>query len=326
MTYPMLVNWIDVKIVNKDRVVFIDRLAKDSYTLDCYTAWFASRLDGKTNPYEIDRGLSDEDVDELLNELDDMDLLRNRRILLSDFAEIYLSCWIPRTTTAFRAVAFIINQFLIYSWLPVLVISIFCFFNSHMQIKKEYMIIGDILGLIIGAIFHEFSHMFACLAYGGRVFELGIFFNCLFPGAYTLIDTSDIKRRVHRVQVNSAGIESNFLLAGISLFLVSCSEMLSGIFWGIAVINVVLALFNLLLVDGLDGMAIIEELLGIDNLSDKAKMIRKSKVRKRKLAGKGLTVKLSVAVCYVVSVVKIAIPIIIVINIIEITEAVLCFL
>lgn len=30
----MLVNWIDVKIVNKDRVVFIDRLAKDSYTLD----------------------------------------------------------------------------------------------------------------------------------------------------------------------------------------------------------------------------------------------------------------------------------------------------
>jgi|GEM_PF-1051421 len=34
MTYPMLVNWIDVKIVNKDRVVFIDRLAKDSYTLD----------------------------------------------------------------------------------------------------------------------------------------------------------------------------------------------------------------------------------------------------------------------------------------------------
>lgn len=73
-------------------------------------------------------------------------------------------------------------------------------------------------------------------------------------------------------------------------------------------------------------MAIIEELLGIDNLSDKAKMIRKSKVRKRKLAGKGLTVKLSVAVCYVVSVVKIAIPIIIVINIIEITEAVLWFL
>ena len=47
MTYPMLVNWVDVKIVNKDRVVFIDRLAKDSYTLDCYTAWFASRLDGK---------------------------------------------------------------------------------------------------------------------------------------------------------------------------------------------------------------------------------------------------------------------------------------
>ena len=59
MTYPMLVNWIDVKIVNKDRVVFIDRLAKDSYTLDCYMAWFASRLDGKTNPYEIYRVLSD---------------------------------------------------------------------------------------------------------------------------------------------------------------------------------------------------------------------------------------------------------------------------
>lgn len=41
MTYPMLVNWIDVKIVNKDRVVFIDRLAKDSYTLDLIPLQFS---------------------------------------------------------------------------------------------------------------------------------------------------------------------------------------------------------------------------------------------------------------------------------------------
>ena len=76
MSYPRLVNWVDIKIINKDEVIIKDRLVGDCYTLDWYTAWFASKLDGKTDPYKIDRRLSYDDVEELLDELDDMDLLQ----------------------------------------------------------------------------------------------------------------------------------------------------------------------------------------------------------------------------------------------------------
>lgn len=318
MSYPMLVNWAEIKKVNRDKAVVKDGFDGACYTLDGYTAWFASKLDGKTDPYKIDRRLSDDEVEELLDELDDMDLLRCRRVLVRDFPELYLTLWIPRESIAFRIAGFIFNKLLLLLWLPVFVISIFCFFNSSAaHISDEYMILGNIIGLIMGAAIHEFSHMFACLAYGGRVFEIGFFINGIFPGGYTLMNVLNIKKRMHRVQISAAGIESNFLLAGIVLFLVPCSGVLSGLFLQIAVVNIFLATLNLLMIDGVDGMAIIGELLGIDDLADKAKMIKKSKAKKRKIARKGITGKLTVAVCYIISVVKIAIPIVLILNVVE---------
>lgn len=317
MSYPRLVNWVDIKIINKDEVIIKDRLVGDCYTLDWYTAWFASKLDGKTDPYKIDRRLSYDDVEELLDELDDMDLLRCRRILARDFAEIYLTLWIPRKSISFRIAAFIINNLLLFLWLPVFVLSIFYFFDSSVHINDEYLLLGYFIGLISGLIIHESGHMFACLAYGGQVFEIGVFIKGIFPGAYTLTNASNLKKRMQRVQISAAGIEANFLLAGIALFLATWSKTLCGFFFEFAVANAFLATLNLLLVDGIDGMAIIGELLGIDDLADKTKMIKKSKSKKRKIASKGITGKLYISVCYIISVVKIAIPIIVLINVME---------
>ena len=323
MSYPILVNWADFKIVDKDEVIVKDRLVGDCYKLDCYTAWFASKLDGKTDPYKIDRRLSYDDVDELLDELDDMDLLRCRRILARDFAEIYLTLWIPRESISFRIAAFIINKLLLFLWLPVFVLSLFYFFDSSVNINDEYLLLGYFIGLIAGLIIHESGHMFACLAYGGQVFEMGVFIKGIFPGAYTQTNSSNLKKRMQRVQISAAGIEANFLLAGIALFLATLSKMLCGFFFEFAVANVFLAALNLLLVDGIDGMAIMGELLGIDDLADKTKMIKNNKSKKRKIASKGITGKLSVAVCYIISFVKMAIPIIILINLMEL---ILCFI
>lgn len=319
MSYPMLVNWVDVRIVNKDKVVFKNRLFGNSHTLDIYTAWFAGQLDGKRNPYKIDRRLSNEDVDELLYELDDMDLLRERRVLLKTFAEIYLTVWIPHITSALRVLAHIVNSLLIVSWLPMLIISNFVFWNNIMYFSDEYMYIGIIIGIIIGMIFHEFGHMCAGLDYGGNIFELGVFVKYLLPGAYVFMDTSNIKSQLKKVQIDAAGVEMNFLLAGIFLLLSLCSETLSGLCVGISYANIFLSAINLMFIDGLDGIAIIGELLGVESLVDKSRKIIKCKRKKRKIAKNGLSLigKVYIAVCYIINIIQLALPIIIVDSILE---------
>lgn len=93
------------------------------------------------------------------------------------------------------------------------------------------MIAGSVVGMLIGLVMHELGHMFACLTYGGRVFKVGVMLQfLLMPGAYVLMNESNIKKRMKRVQVSAAGIEMNLILTAIFLFLSARFEVLSGFF------------------------------------------------------------------------------------------------
>lgn len=190
MSYPMIVNWLDMERLNKNTVLVYDKLDKERYEIDDYTAWFASHLDGKTDPYKIDSRLSDDDVYELLDELG---LLRYPHIVYTAFAEAFITLWIPNVTRYMRKIAGVINRLLLCSWMPVLVLSFVFLFNSDAYISDDYSLAGIIFGAVFGIVLHEIGHMFACLAYGGDVYELGVFFKIVLPGAYTMTDISRIK-------------------------------------------------------------------------------------------------------------------------------------
>ena len=317
MKYPTLANWIRFKQISDDEFEIIDLLHDEKFQTNVYTVWFARQLNGKRNPYLIDKSKSKEDVDLLLGKLEAENVIRDKRFFSKFFLFLLVTIWRPKITEKFRVASFIINGLLLISFLPLLAFSILYFLYYTYDINFDYMIVGSVAGMLIGLILHELGHMFACLAYGGRVFEVGVMLQfLLMPGAYVLMNESNIKKRMKRVQVSVAGIEMNLLLTAIFLIFSARFESLSGFFLGVAIQNVFLALLNLTLVDGFDGMAIMSELLGVECIVSKAKRITQSKLKRKKLEKDGISGKATIAVCYALRGIQIALPLIFALNIV----------
>lgn len=317
MKHPTLANWIRFKKVSENEYEIVDLLHDEKNQTDAYTVWFVRQLNGKRNPYLIDKGKSKEDIDLLLGELEADNVIRDKRFLSKFFLFLLVTIWQPKVTSSLRIVSFFINELLLISFLPFLAFSILYFLNYTYDVNFDYITIGSVVGLIIGLVMHELSHMISCLGYGGRVFEVGVMLQfLLMPGAYVLMNESKIKKRMRRVQVSAAGIEMNLLLTAIFLIISARFESLSGFFLGAAIQNVFLALLNLTLVDGFDGMAIMGELLGVENVISKARRITRFKFKRKKLEKDGISGKATIAVCYILRGIQIALPLIFALNIV----------
>lgn len=317
MAYPITANWIRFKRISENEYKIINLLHDEEIVTDAYTVWFARQLNGKRNPYLIDKSKSKEDVDLILAELEVENVIRDKRFFSKFFLFLLVTVWRPKVTPNLRIASFIINGLLLISFLPLLAFSIFYFLNYIYDINLDYITIGSIAGLIVGIVIHEVGHMISCLGYGGRVFEVGFMLQfLLMPGAYVLMNESNIKKRMRRVQVSAAGIEMNLVLTAVFLILSAKFEILSGFFLGAAIQNVFLALLNLTFVDGFDGMAIMSELLGVECIISKAKRITKNKLRRNKLKKDGISGNMTIAVCYALRGIQIALPLIFALNIV----------
>lgn len=316
MAHPITANWIRFKRISENEYNIINLLHDEEIATDAYTVWFTRQLNGKRNPYLIDKSKSKEDIDLLLGKLEAENVIRDKRFFSKFFLFLLVTIWRPKITENFRIASFIINGLLLISFLPLLAFSMFYFLYYTYDINFDYMIVGSVAGMLIGLVMHELGHMFACLAYGGRVFEVGVMLQfLLMPGAYVLMNESNIKNRMRRVQVSAAGIEMNLLLTAIFLFLSAMFESLSGLFLGAAIQNIFLALLNLTFVDGFDGMTIMCELLGVECIVSKAKRITKSKHKRKRLKKDGISGKATIAVSYILRGIQIALPLILALNI-----------
>lgn len=316
MKFPTLANWIRFRKVSENEYEIVDLLHDEIIKTDAYTVWFARQLNGKINPYKIDKSKSKEDVDFLLDELEEENVIRDKRFFSKFFLFLLITVWRPKVTPNLRMASFIINGLLLISFLPLLAFSIFYFLNYTYEINFNYITIGSVVGLLVGLVMHELGHMISCLGYGGRVFEVGVMLQfLLMPGAYVLMNESNIKKRMRRVQVSAAGIEMNLILTAIFLILSAKVVVLSGFFLGAAIQNIFLAILNLTLVDGFDGMAIMSELLCVECVVSKAKGITKSRFKRKELKKDGISGKATIAVCYVLRGIQIALPLIFALNI-----------
>ena len=320
MKNPMLANWIKIQKLDSNTYVAKDELYNLEYPLTPYRAWFIKQLDGKRDPYTIDKSLSRAQVNSILLDFEEDELIRSRGILEKGFLYILKTVWIPHVTLRLRLVSFCLNFLLMITWLPLTIFAAFHVSDNFFDACGDYMILGSILGLVIGIVSHELGHMIACLGFGGKVFEAGLMFRIFVPGAYVLINTDNIKKRLQRIQVNAAGIEVNFLLFAIFSIMSVNNTNLNGLFFGIALQNVLLGCLNLLLINGFDGMAIMGELFGIENLSEKVKRIVFRKRYRKRIIRSGLQGKAAVAICYSLQISQIALPLLISLNFLGVTE------
>lgn len=323
MKYPTLANWIRFKRVSEDEYEIVDLLHDKIINADVYTVWFIRQLNGKRSPYRIDRTKSKADVDLLLDKLETKEVIRDRRFLSKNILQTLVTVWKPRITPNLRLVSFLINFLMLVSFLPLILFSATYFILFVNDISLDYIISGSVVGLLVGLAVHELGHMVACLAYGGRVFEVGVGLNFFLPCAYVLMNESHIKKRMRKAQVSAAGIEMNLILASICLIMAVHIEIFSGFLLGAAIQNIFLAFLNLALIDGFDGMSIMNEVLGTDCVVEKAKRVTKSKRIKKRLKKDGTSGYATIFACYILRTIQVGLPLVVLLNIVGVIA---CFI
>ena len=316
MKYPTLANWIRFKRVSEDEYEIVDLLHDKRIQVDTYAVWFIRQLNGKRNPYTIDRTKSKADIDSLLDMLKTKEIIRDRRFLSKNIFQTLITVWKPHITLHLRLVSFFINFLMLVSFLPLILFSAAYFVLFVNDISFDYIIFGSVSGLLVGLALHELGHMVACLAYGGRVFEVGVGINFFLPCAYVLMNENHIKKRMRKAQVSAAGIEMNLILASVCLILATHIESLSGFLLGAAIQNIFLAFLNLALIDGFDGMSIMNEILGSDCIVEKAKRVTKSKAMKKRLKKDGISGQATILACYILRTIQFGLPLVVLLNIV----------
>lgn len=325
--YPKFVNWISIHhIKGTERYIVKDHLYDSEYEFgNAEYVRFAKALDGKTDPYSIKTRLLENEIDYFLEWLKDNDLLRYSRVIHAGIGSALFSVYYPKRATPIkRILARILNWLLLISFIPVFVVGCHYFVKADIEFSTVQTVLGYILGIVIGMIFHEFfGHGLANIGYNhcGLNYEIGVFVQYFIMfGAYVMIDEQEIKNRFHRIQVLAAGVEQNFLLAGISFILSFYYPSLSCLFFYIGVTNALLACLNLLLVEGLDGCNILCELLGCEN--NILEQARKAVIRRIKSHSyKGSTTKIkALSSCFILLMQIIAYPVILLINVIGVVS------
>ena len=93
MKYPVLANWIRFRRISGDEYEIIDLLNDEIIQADAYTVWFARQLNGKRDPYRIDRNVAGEDVTLLLETLKKENIIRDKRFYSKFFLYLLVTVW-----------------------------------------------------------------------------------------------------------------------------------------------------------------------------------------------------------------------------------------
>ena len=321
--YPRISNTLSYERVDENSVEVIDHLTDNSFMFGIEVVRFVKKLDGYTHPYRIKSVLNKMERDDIIDFLRKYELIRSSNCINVSFGTKLRTLWIPKKSPWLRLFAFLSNVLLMVSWLPLLVVGITLFSKNIVQMNFDYLWTGYFIGLFCGLFFHELGHAFAGISYGARVFEMGVMvMYCILPGAYVLLDRSTVKRRMQRVQVNAAGVEANFLLCGLFLMLGAIIPHFGGMFLNAAICNAFIGALNLTFIKGLDGTSIVSELLGTDELIDKARSVITDKKERWKLREQGLSGYAVLFSCYLISILQIALPVLLATNILEVIS---CF-
>lgn len=322
MNYPKLCNWILFKKLPDGRYSARDCATDSEYTLGRTIAYFARKLDGKTDPFSVLPGCPRREVQEMLDDLNRVDFLRYGRVMSSSKGSVTCTLITPRKYRSKSILPVLFNYLLLILWLPTFLYGLHSFITELPDIDNGSVLLGQWIAIVIGSIFHEAAHATAALCYRARVFEAGVLLMNYMPGAYVMIDDTPVKSKLRKVQIMAAGVEMNMFLSGVALLLCIYIPTQSGLFFGFAFSNLLLALLNLTFSEGLDGMAAMGKLMGNDSLLAVARYTLKHKEERQRLLKAGPHGVVELFICCLLTALQIIIPSVYLMYILEVVE---CF-
>lgn len=309
MRYPMVNSWLTYQRIGENWYLVEDDQGGMACEMSGDVLTLLSRLDGKTDPREIVRNMSARETDQLVSSLEDDGFIRRSRVFRTSTGTVLCTLFPIREGPASKKLARCFNTFLMLSWFPVLLLGAW----SYLLLAPRLPDISDgwlmaliLLASLVGILPHEFGHACAGMAYGAPVYEIGLMIRSFLPGAYTMMDDQGIKSSLRRVQIMLAGAEANFLLSGIAF---TAAGLLGSMFMlCVAVCNTIVGTFNLTAIRGFDGGVALGILLGNENIVAKATSVVRCKRTRQRLLKRDKTGALTVASCYLLSVLQLALP------------------
>lgn len=304
MDFPHINNFLQFTYHCDGSCTAVDYLTEEEYEITQELAEVLCKMDGKRSlasffddnddPYGMD-------WDEFEEELVEMNLLRRGRVEKDGFGSFRVALWMAtgRCSKRMYIPAAILHVIVKYLWLPILLTGIISHIWQYNYYYLDYYaefswktVVGILAGMIAGLMLHELSHAASGYVYGAPIFEIGIGLFLIFPGAYVAYDDSVIRDPGKALHTVLAGVEMNYLFAGILLIIQFFSPFSTGILYFAALVNITMGTFNLFATGSLDGYAALCILLRIPRtwgIMERGRiLLGKSKVKGAEQASEGM--------------------------------------
>ena len=317
MKYPALCPWVELS-ADEDGLHLTDTKRNKRFRAMQEYEPILRGLDGRTSPRRLAPDLSEETIALLMEQLKSNRLTRQKPFFAAELLSLQFMIPLAKPTERTRMFAHIFNNVLLKLWLPSLIIAIWAWVDAPIVLLDNHMWLGSIVGLILGIVLHEGAHACACIAYGGKVHGCGLMLWCLLPGAFVELDTDPVKCSLQKVQIFAAGVEMNLYLTAFFLLLSGCHPMLGSPCFCAACANGMLALMNLTLTFGLDGMHMLSALLGVDDLFSMALEVLTDRKNRRTLRRKGFQGRAALSFCWMGLAMQLFFPLVLAVNISEV--------
>ena len=309
MKYPVMAAWLRCEQSGPGEYLVSNEATGLTYRMEKRDFDFLMQLDGRTDPYTIKTSYTKEAVKDLLSTFDDHYLTFNPGIYSDGFGSLHLFevMFVPteRLSRIFSTYDLIVSVL----WLPLFLIGMYRLYTYTGDIPIKYILSGTIFGLVSTTILHEAAHAAACLRYGGKVWSFGMRISRFLPCAFTKLDTEAVRNRRKRAHVNAAGIEAGLLLTGIFLLLAFAFPPIGGFFLFAALQGGLNGIVNMLFLSGSDGINIVSEYLGCEQLSEYSREALFDRKKRKRLLRSGINGFVTVAVCAFIQLFRLLLPI-----------------
>ena len=265
MKYPKLINTLLYKKITKNTYCVKNSATDDEFELGINIVKLMNCLDGKTDPLTVNSCLSDCEINDIIDWLWDNNLITKSKFEKVGFLTYGIALFKIKASQKSKIISRILNMMLMINFLPIFIIGLFFAKDLYYTVDEGtwLYVIGIYIGIFGGVILHECGHAVAALAYNAHLFDCGIMIG-IMSGAFVEIDDEHLTSLLKRAQIGAAGIEMNLLISGFSMIFMYLFKPLISLFAGIAMINLLLALINLLPIIGADGLRIVSRLIGND--------------------------------------------------------------
>lgn len=276
--YPRRADWVILMRMMDGTIIARNCLLQEEIPLTERQAIYLKKLDGTRNPCKIEN-FSYQECMEYYKFMKRKRMLRNygRRL---NFGELKLyTLYIPKKRRTNSVIPKILHLMLCVLVLPLFLYGLHLVYRNGLWIESDdFFVLNLVLGMLgtgISIACHEVAHAAACLSNGGWVLEAGVMMRGMVPGAYVWLDDKGISR-LKKAQINLAGIKMNILIASLMMILASDARYHIFSRFKTAMVymmlqNLMMALFNVSLAEGLDGEHTLSALLGCDSVVDAAR-------------------------------------------------------